>query len=97
MRALRIIALLTLALPLAAGCGDAPDASSCTALVAHLIDLEMAAGAVPEAELEVRRAELEAELGDRSRTFCRDKLPEAQVACGLRATIKAELAACDRA
>lgn len=86
-------ALLASLVLLAAACSSGPTDAQCDQLVAHVIELEVAAAETADGD--DLRGKLEAEIGDATRRYCRDQLPVTQVECALAASDRAALEACD--
>jgi hypothetical protein len=98
------LALLSFGIAGLAGCGDAPSKSDCDKLLAHLIDLEVAAsGGKPVAEtpdgkqqLDKQRKQVAEAASAKFEDACVDKTPKQVVDCALAAKTLDDIAKCDR-
>lgn len=88
-------------LALLSACGNAPSADDCARLLAHVVELELAAAGAsattPEAkaELEAQRKKVTDQIGKDFLATCEKDLPRSQVECGLKAASLEDLGKCD--
>jgi hypothetical protein len=83
---------------LAGACGKGPSEAECDQLLAHIVELEVAAtggAAGDKATLDAQRAKVAASVHKDFHGTCLKELPKAQVTCGLAAKTLEELSACD--
>jgi hypothetical protein len=99
----RGVLLAATALAFGVGCGDAPSKGDCETLLAHLVDLEVAAGggkaaaAAPEVgkALDDQKKQIVTAATDKFMEACVHKTPKSVVECSKRARSLEEVAKCD--
>jgi hypothetical protein len=91
--------MLTLA---TVGCGDEPSKGDCEKLLDHMIDVEIAEAGTDsisdemKKDIERQKSELREYLGKEFVDKCVAELPEAHVACALKARTKDDIAKCEK-